>query len=339
MMNKPIPKRKSLKFRLTATLICSSLLIGIVMAFFLTNIYQSRIDSEYKSKVVSTANVVAHMIDGETVDHYLSTLEKDEEYEQTLESLRGLAREFGIEYIVVSTFTEEHEIFVFDTDEVEGSQVDLGEYLINSDSEAVMELLPLFLSGSRIEPYINHSAWGTLYKTGEPIYREDGSVAAYVFVSVSMDEVLRERNVTFALLGLVILLIVSASAAINLYVIRRYVIKPVTILTNAATAYQPGKPETQTYTEPKLRSGDEFAVLEQAIIEKDMLSVSYEETKRREEELTAQTDFYRKMSHSIRTPLTIISTNIQIANRQEATDHERLTKSQDEIMRMAQPAS
>jgi hypothetical protein len=65
------------------------------------------------------------------------------------------------------------------------------------------------------------------------------------------------------------------------------------------------------------------------------LSVSYAESKRREEELAAKTDFYRRMSHDLRTPLTKISTNIQIANRQEETDHERLTKSQDEIMRMA----
>ncbi|MDR2368619.1 MAG: hypothetical protein LBF58_11030 [Deltaproteobacteria bacterium] len=38
---------------------------------------------------------------------------------------------------------------------------------------------------------------------------------------------------------------------------------------------------------------------------------------------------------SERAPLTKISTNIQIANGQEDTDHERLTKSRDEIIRMA----
>ena len=130
-----ISKRKLLGVRLTVTLVLSSLFIGIVMAVFLANLYQNRIDSEYKSKVAATANVVAHMIDSETVDRYLSTLEKDAEYERILENLRVLGREFDIEYIVISTFTEEHEIFVFDTDEVEGSQIDLGNYLINSESK------------------------------------------------------------------------------------------------------------------------------------------------------------------------------------------------------------
>lgn len=74
-----------------------------------------------------------------------------------------------------------------------------------------------------------------------------------------------------------------------------------------------------------------FLVLSQCV----MLSVSYTENQRQKEELAAQTDFYRKMSHNMRTPLTKISTNIQIANRENETDHERLNKSQDEIMRLA----
>ena len=199
-----------------------------------------------------------------------------------------------------------------------------------------MELLPKFLGSSRIEPYINHSAWGTLYKTGEPIYRTDGSAAAYVFVSVAMDNVLHERNVTFAVLYLLILLIVAASTFINLYVVRKFVIKPVKVLTNAATAFQPEKSYERSKLKPQLCTGDEFEVLERAIIEKDLLSFDYAIMKRREEELAAKTDFYRKMSHNLRTPLTKISTNIQIANRQEHTDHERLTKSQDEIMRISE---
>ena len=60
-----------------------------------------------------------------------------------------------------------------------------------------------------------------------------------------------------------------------------------------------------------------------------------EEAKRRADESEAKADFYRRMSHQLRTPLTKISTNIQLANMQEDTDHERLTKSQAEIMKIA----
>ena len=328
-----VPRTKSLRFRLTATVVLSALFIGVAMAFFLNNIYQNRIDNEYRNKVVALSKTVAHMIGGETMDRYLSTLEKDEEYDQTLENLRVIAREFGLAYIVVSTFTEERETVVFDSDEDTDGQVDLGGYGINSDNETVMEHLHLFLSGSRIEPYINDSAWGVLYMTGEPVYRQDGSVAGYAFVSVSMDSVLRERNTAYVLLGAAILLIVFISAVVNLFVVRRYVMKPMKIIIHDVSEYQPDA--AQPKSEPQIRSGDEFEILERAIIEKDMLSVQYAESKRREEALAAKTGFYRKMSHALRTPLTRVSTSIQIAKRKPEMADELLAASQADIMAMA----
>jgi signal transduction histidine kinase len=65
------------------------------------------------------------------------------------------------------------------------------------------------------------------------------------------------------------------------------------------------------------------------------LSLDYAETKRREQELATKTDFYHRMSHDLLTPLTVVSTNIQVANMKSETDHERLADSQTEIMKMA----
>ena len=74
-----------------------------------------------------------------------------------------------------------------------------------------------------------------------------------------------------------------------------------------------------------------FLILSQCVL----LSISYTEAKRRAEELAAKTDFYRKMSHDLRTPLTIVSTNIQTARRRPEEAGELLTHSQSEIMKMA----
>jgi two-component system sensor histidine kinase ChiS len=66
-----------------------------------------------------------------------------------------------------------------------------------------------------------------------------------------------------------------------------------------------------------------------------MLSREYYDARRRAHELTARTDLYHRLSHDLLTPLTKVSTNIQVANMYPETDHERLTKSQAEIMKMA----
>ena len=57
-----------------------------------------------------------------------------------------------------------------------------------------------------------------------------------------------------------------------------------------------------------------------------------DEAKRHEEELAAKTDFYHHMAHDLLTPLTRISTNIQVASMEEETDRERLRESQKDIM-------
>lgn len=60
------------------------------------------------------------------------------------------------------------------------------------------------------------------------------------------------------------------------------------------------------------------------------------ETHQKLEKLAEKTDFYRQMSHNLRTPLTIVSTNIQTARRRPEEADELLTKSQAEIMKMAE---
>jgi len=61
-----------------------------------------------------------------------------------------------------------------------------------------------------------------------------------------------------------------------------------------------------------------------------------EAARRKAEELAAKTDFYRILSHTLRTPLTVVSTNVQTALRRPEEASELLTQSQEEIMKMAE---
>jgi signal transduction histidine kinase len=75
-----------------------------------------------------------------------------------------------------------------------------------------------------------------------------------------------------------------------------------------------------------------FLLLSQCV----MLAVSYARAKQREGELIAKTEFYHKMSHDLLTPLTVISSNIQVADAIPEQKGDRLRLSQREIMKMSE---
>jgi len=60
-----------------------------------------------------------------------------------------------------------------------------------------------------------------------------------------------------------------------------------------------------------------------------------EAAKRKAEEKAAEADFYKKMSHQLLTPLTVISTSIQTVKIKPEKTEELINKSQDKIMEMA----
>jgi signal transduction histidine kinase len=74
-----------------------------------------------------------------------------------------------------------------------------------------------------------------------------------------------------------------------------------------------------------------FLVLSQCVI----LSESYTEARRKAEELTSRTAFYHGMAHDLLTPLTRVSTNVQMANMRPEEAGGLLVSSQEDIMKMA----
>ena len=255
--------RKSLRFRLTLIFIIVQVLLGGVTMLGLSNIYQTRIEIEYMDKATIISKFIASLFDGEMIDWYLETLEADEEYARLLDIMRKTKEDADAEYIYISRIVEEGELFVFDTEDFDlGILASFDEY--DYEYEAKMDLIPRLMHGGRIEPYVtNTDEWGWLLTVYEPIYRADGSVAAHVGVDISMDGIVRERTNVFMLIGLIILLIFFVSVAVNLFAVQRYLISPVRMLVSDVSAYSPDNKKLVS----KLRSGDELAHLERAMID------------------------------------------------------------------------
>jgi len=139
---------KSLRFRLLVVVALVSLFWGIAVTVSMFYIYQSRIEVEYKRNATEISRTIAAVLDGETIDRYLDTLIKDEEYERIRELLKTRQRETGAMFIYVSRFVEEGEVFVFDTDDDPEGQMDLGWSLSCGASRTMTCAFCLFSSGA-----------------------------------------------------------------------------------------------------------------------------------------------------------------------------------------------
>ena len=268
------------------------------MMLFLAQFYQSRIETENSFAAEIVVGVIASLLDDRLIDNYLITLEKDEFYYFLLNQLRVFQNETEIAFIVVARIFEDRQIFIFDTDSNEESYIDLGEVVYYGDAEAgILHILEQIAQGQPVEPYIHRSRWGWLRSAVAPIFRDDGSIAAHVTVSVSMDRIVQERNFSFIFLGIIIVFISAGSITANLFAIQRFVISP------------------------ERRKAEEHALLLESLNR-------------------TKSEFFGNISHQMKTPLTIIATDIQLAEQfvnegKQDSAKELLLEAWQETMQMA----
>ena len=85
-------------------------------------------------------------------------------------------------------------------------------------------------------PYVTNSIYGWLVTTGVPIY-DHGEVVAYAMTDISMAEI-RQKQMRFVTFMAIIMFFISIVTVFgSLYVINRYVLKPIGILSDTARGY------------------------------------------------------------------------------------------------------
>ena len=277
-----LPPKKSLKFRLTAIVILISLFWSGATLAIVLYIYQNRIEAEYIRNALAISRIIASMVDGEDIDRYLLTMEKDEYYERVLEFMRIKKRETDAMFIYISRNVEGGEIFVFDADEDTEWQMGLGEFKPWTEEDYDMTLLPYLIRGERVEPELfNTAEFGWLLTVREPIFRSDGTVAAFANVDISMARTMQERRSVFTMLMILVVFILSVAVAVTLFVIEKNVISPVRALMQAVSTYRPDAIMPDSSETPGLKqrfsSGNEIEILRQAILDMETRIESAEE--------------------------------------------------------------
>ena len=269
MNNYSIPWNKSLRFRLLVSPLVVALLMGIVLISFISYMSKQRVEREYKDKGASCARTVAQLINSDMVDRYLSTLETDDEYFVILNHLRTIQRENALQYVYVVRMLENGQVFVFDSDTKTGYELGKADGWARLIGEGNEDYAAALFRGERVEPLICNTIFGYMMQSYAPILRDDGSIAAYAGVDISMSQLMREQTNLFIVLGVVTILIFALTISINIFISQRYVISPIRILVDKAGSFLTEKSEftKESLLRTRLKSGNELAVLEHSIME------------------------------------------------------------------------
>jgi len=292
------PLRKSLWFRLTAINVIVAILLGIIVLGIVYNVLDRRMETEYIAKGNAVARTVACLVNAEMIDRYLSTLETDAEYDTMLSLLRTMQTEHGLLYVCVIKMTEAGELLVFGTGTVKEGTFALGMLLSWTDSfgEGHDDYIKALLRGERVGTLVSNGIYGHILSSYIPIYRDDGSVAAYSCVDISIDQFKRDETILFLLAGIGVASILVLTIAASLFTFRRYILSPINILLDQSESVRAVESSSagNTPLQAKLKFDDELAALERSIIDME-LRIRFEVAGRLREEKNHRNDIEEQM--------------------------------------------
>ena len=267
LFNTTIMWGKSIRVRLSLILVLVPLTLSVAMIFVTLQLFNDRVMDENTERAEMMMRILAESINGNAIDRYLETLEKDDEYDRLMDLIEIMYQEPGIMYIYVARFTDSGAYYIFDADDDVETHWDLGYFYvwIEETSYLSRDTLTLLKNGITPEPDISYSEWGWLLTVYEPIFRSDGSVAAFACADMSMDDIMQERQTIVTTLILIILIFFTVTIIIIILTIQGFIFTPVNKLVKNVSDYRTfmvlsgALPELTD--EQKQLSGNELEVL------------------------------------------------------------------------------
>ena len=253
-------KKKSVQFKLTVGLIIMAVVLAVALTSVVANLYRTRMEEYYSDIAYNQACIAAEYIDGDTIEKYYKTGEKDEYYEEVRRYLEMSAEKINAEYFYVVVPEEDVMVYIWDTGE-ESGVCELGDAdAYYGDGDRMMHAA--FMKDAPKEILItNNEEYGYLASAYVAILNSDDVPVALSSVDVSMD-MINDHIRMFVMLALMVtLLVLIISCVCYFFYIRKTVLVPTNKLKNATLSLVENKLEDLHDFNIDIKSGDEFESL------------------------------------------------------------------------------
>ncbi len=228
--------RPKLQTRFLFGLVLILMVLIVVLGIVITNRYRSSMENYYSDLAFDCATLGANYIDGDTIDGYYNTLQKDAYYEQVRTFLLDVKQTYGLEYFYVVVPTDV-QFYVWDAGEAgEYGVCDLGD--TDEFYGGGYEFMHGVFDDTAAEDTIlitNNNEYGYLASAFVAIMDSNGEPVALSCVDISMDQIDAEIHSFMVIINLVIAGILLAAIFAYYFFIRASVIRPVQKVRDAAS--------------------------------------------------------------------------------------------------------
>lgn len=261
--------RKKWNVRLQPKLLLGLVIMATVLVAALTpaisQLYRERMEEYYSNLAFNQASIAAEYINGDTIEKYYFSGEKDDYYKEVHQYLLNVKEKMGLEYFYVVVPEKEVMVYIWDAGVAgEGGVCDLGDadayygdgYVLMHEAFAVDAEQTILITNNDEYGYLASAYVAILDSTGKPV--------ALASVDISM-YMINEQISQFLFLTLcVTLAVLLVSIFAYYFYIRKILIRPLSTLHHAAISLVEEKMERLDKFKVEVDTGDEVQELAQS---------------------------------------------------------------------------
>ena len=248
--------------KLLLGLVAMAAVLAAILAPSIAQLYRARMEEQYASLAFGQASVAADLIDGDRVEQYYRTGEKDAYYEEIHRYLQDVREKLGLKYFYVVVPEDEVMYYIWDAGVPgEDGVCDLG------DTDAYYgggnELMhgAFAVDAEQTILITNNEEYGYLASAYVAILNKAGTPVALASVDISMDMIDQQIRQFLGLTLCVVLAVLLLSIFAYYYYVRRILIRPLRTLHHAAIGLVESRMEELSHFRVEVNTGDELEEL------------------------------------------------------------------------------
>ena len=243
---------------LLGLVVMAAVLVGI-LAPSVAQLYRTRMEERYSELAFGQASVAADLIDGDKVEQYYRTGEKDEYYDEIHSYLLDAKEKMGLKYFYVVVPEAEVMYYIWDAGVAgEDGVCDLGDTDAYYGGGNELMHKAFAVNAEQNILVTKNEEYGYLASAYVAILNGAGTPVALASIDISMDMIDQQIRQFLVLTLCITFAVLLASVFAYYYYVRRILIRPLGTLHNAAMGLVESKMEGLADFRVEVDTGDEL---------------------------------------------------------------------------------